>query len=121
MVSKMKKKKCLVGIYNRKTILVFFIAKCTDSQPKCQQWANRGECQKNPHYMNFECAASCNRCGSWPMPVSGPGAGGGGAGGGGAGGGGPASAPMAAGDVAAGGGGAPPAPQSEGAPPATAF
>lgn len=37
---------------------------CNDSRPapKCSNWAQRGECFKNPVYMERECAKSCEIC-----------------------------------------------------------
>ena len=31
-----------------------------DTNEKCQEWAERGECEKNPGYMQSNCAASCD-------------------------------------------------------------
>lgn len=30
-----------------------------DTNPNCREWANVGECDKNPGYMNINCATSC--------------------------------------------------------------
>lgn len=36
---------------------------CVDSNPKCEEWAVYGECQKNAGYMNTYCRKSCDACG----------------------------------------------------------
>lgn len=39
---------------------------CQDTWQKpsdCQYWAQTGECQKNPYFMNWKCKASCGACG----------------------------------------------------------
>ena len=35
---------------------------CTDKGLYCRKWATDGQCTKNPIYMRFECARSCNHC-----------------------------------------------------------
>ncbi|XP_057291343.1 zinc metalloproteinase nas-15-like [Hydractinia symbiolongicarpus] len=35
---------------------------CKNNHQRCQEWANRGECQKNPRYMHHNCKKSCNKC-----------------------------------------------------------
>ncbi|KAJ8032265.1 hypothetical protein HOLleu_25746 [Holothuria leucospilota] len=35
---------------------------CVDNNQYCRDWANRGECQRNPGYMLINCALSCNQC-----------------------------------------------------------
>lgn len=36
---------------------------CMDSNVNCPGWAARGECARNPGYMNVNCVKSCNLCG----------------------------------------------------------
>lgn len=36
---------------------------CTDKHENCEEWADGGECTKNPAYMLETCALSCNACG----------------------------------------------------------
>jgi hypothetical protein len=35
---------------------------CTDGHDACEEWAQVGECVKNPSYMHVKCRASCNMC-----------------------------------------------------------
>jgi len=35
---------------------------CPDGNSRCEEWANRGECQKNPRYMLRNCRKSCKQC-----------------------------------------------------------
>ena len=35
---------------------------CRDQHTECQFWAKHGECDKNPHFMTFQCAYSCGTC-----------------------------------------------------------
>ncbi|CAL4121690.1 unnamed protein product, partial [Meganyctiphanes norvegica] len=35
---------------------------CGDSNTSCSEWAARGECQRNPSYMDANCRKSCNKC-----------------------------------------------------------
>ena len=35
---------------------------CQDEHPKCQDWANIGECDENPNYMLHSCRRSCLQC-----------------------------------------------------------
>jgi len=35
---------------------------CVDFNSKCKSWAGRGECTKNPKYMNPNCRKSCKKC-----------------------------------------------------------
>ncbi|KIH44405.1 shTK domain protein [Ancylostoma duodenale] len=35
---------------------------CFNEQQCCSVWAGRGECSRNPSYMNLWCKASCNIC-----------------------------------------------------------
>ncbi len=35
---------------------------CTDRNSYCASWASRGECNRNPGYMNVNCKKSCRRC-----------------------------------------------------------
>jgi len=37
-------------------------APCTNYHKRCQEWANRGECKKNPNYMLRWCPLSCKVC-----------------------------------------------------------
>lgn len=38
------------------------VSECTDNSPACQQWANLGECEKNPKFMHVECTKTCGAC-----------------------------------------------------------
>lgn len=35
---------------------------CKDKQENCVLWADHGECEVNPNYMEINCAKSCNTC-----------------------------------------------------------
>lgn len=35
---------------------------CEDTHPSCWEWAEMGECQKNPYFMRSGCRASCLLC-----------------------------------------------------------
>ena len=35
---------------------------CVDNHPYCAWWAEKGECNRNPGYMNSNCKESCNKC-----------------------------------------------------------
>lgn len=35
---------------------------CQDDHPKCRQWADIGECNKNPKFMHKHCERSCLQC-----------------------------------------------------------
>lgn len=35
---------------------------CKDMEPRCQQWADHGECKNNPYYMRVSCRRSCGEC-----------------------------------------------------------
>ena len=35
---------------------------CQDNNRYCSYWASRGECTRNPSYMNRNCQRACNRC-----------------------------------------------------------
>lgn len=35
---------------------------CTDEHPECSFWAKKGECDKNPRYMQTSCRKSCDTC-----------------------------------------------------------
>ena len=37
-------------------------ALCEDDLPNCKEWAEGGECEKNPSYMNSNCRLSCHQC-----------------------------------------------------------
>ena len=37
-------------------------ALCEDNLPNCVEWAQAGECGKNPSYMNNNCRLSCKQC-----------------------------------------------------------
>lgn len=39
-------------------------APCVDRDEACQNWANGGECDRNPNYMLASCARACKVCGS---------------------------------------------------------
>lgn len=49
---------------------------CADSTETCGAWAEAGECEANPAYMNAHCALSCRQCttssasgpGTWLLP-----------------------------------------------------
>lgn len=32
------------------------------AQPKCGEWKTTGECEKNPGYMEENCARTCGKC-----------------------------------------------------------
>ena len=36
---------------------------CKDGDVHCAQWAEGGECERNPGFMHETCAGSCNTCG----------------------------------------------------------
>ena len=43
----------------------YFLSKggsCRDKDNRCRAWASRGECRRNPAYMNVNCKQSCNKC-----------------------------------------------------------
>lgn len=42
--------------------VISLIAGCTDKHNYCSFWAAKGECKKNPGYMNFYCQKSCEIC-----------------------------------------------------------
>ncbi|XP_038073164.1 uncharacterized protein LOC119741479 [Patiria miniata] len=35
---------------------------CQDDQDECRAWSNRGECETNPGWMNWNCRDSCKTC-----------------------------------------------------------
>jgi len=35
---------------------------CQNKDPRCQEWADEGECINNPRYMNISCASACSTC-----------------------------------------------------------
>src|SRR5210317_543396 len=35
---------------------------CHNTHPECEDWANKGECKKNPQYMLLECRQACHSC-----------------------------------------------------------
>lgn len=35
---------------------------CKDEDPSCEEWANAGECKRNPAFMNTSCRYSCMLC-----------------------------------------------------------
>lgn len=35
---------------------------CNDLNSQCEFWSGLGECDKNPRYMLYQCAKSCNVC-----------------------------------------------------------
>ena len=35
---------------------------CADSEPRCDLWRLKGECERNPAYMTTNCAFSCRTC-----------------------------------------------------------
>lgn len=35
---------------------------CKDDNELCEQWASRGECERNPTYMTVSCRAACSSC-----------------------------------------------------------
>jgi len=41
-------------------------ALCEDNLPNCVEWAQAGECGKNPSYMNNNCRLSCKQCSAKP-------------------------------------------------------
>lgn len=42
--------------------LKFFQTSCFNENECCGPWSAKGECQKNPVYMNVWCKASCRQC-----------------------------------------------------------
>ena len=38
------------------------LSNCIDTHPECLHWAERGECKKNPGFMNSGCRAACFAC-----------------------------------------------------------
>lgn len=38
------------------------LAPCQDEQEHCEDWARKGECEKNPTYMSVSCRAACKHC-----------------------------------------------------------
>lgn len=47
--------------------LLFLTEECTDNHKLCQYWAQTGECNKNPAWMNVNCAKSCRLCGKYKL------------------------------------------------------
>ena len=44
--------------------------KCVDNNQHCEDWADMGECDSNPEYMNIYCAKVCHKtniCRSYHM------------------------------------------------------
>jgi len=37
---------------------------CKDLSPFCNDWSKKGECSRNPAYMNISCKKACNKCGN---------------------------------------------------------
>lgn len=35
---------------------------CVDTSDNCSDWAQSGECEKNPNFMDDKCKKSCNAC-----------------------------------------------------------
>lgn len=35
---------------------------CVDGDTRCEQWAAKGECQRNPKYMLSSCRKACKTC-----------------------------------------------------------
>lgn len=42
--------------------LILVKTDCIDRNSRCAEWADRGECQKNPNYMLVWCRKSCRQC-----------------------------------------------------------
>lgn len=42
---------------------------CTDSEPKCTDWAEEGECNANPGWMHANCRFSCGVCNGDDAPI----------------------------------------------------
>ena len=42
---------------------------CTDSEPKCTDWAGEGECNANPGWMHSNCRFSCGVCSGDDAPI----------------------------------------------------
>jgi len=38
------------------------IMACRDKDPFCEDWAKKGECQKNEGFMSNNCPVSCKEC-----------------------------------------------------------
>ena len=49
-------------IKNSKSRLKNLYIDCVDTHTECENWANHGECQANPHYMQVSCRKSCGEC-----------------------------------------------------------
>ena len=41
---------------------VFADEKCDDDNVHCKDWADKGECTKNPHFMEVACSETCHTC-----------------------------------------------------------
>ena len=37
-------------------------AACRDKDPSCDDWASKGECEKNAGFMNGSCPVACKQC-----------------------------------------------------------
>ncbi|CAL4058640.1 unnamed protein product, partial [Meganyctiphanes norvegica] len=40
------------------------VSKCVDNNQYCKAWADLGECNNNPEWMNLNCKKACNKCGT---------------------------------------------------------
>lgn len=47
--------------------LIFLTEECSNNHKLCQYWAQTGECNKNPAWMNVNCAQSCRLCGKYKL------------------------------------------------------
>lgn len=45
---------------------------CADKNENCAGWKERGECEKNPEYMDSNCQKSCEKCPIKPKPTTKP-------------------------------------------------
>jgi len=54
-------------LFTRVTLLTLFVVSAAtadmspDKHDRCYEWAVNGECEKNPSFMNIECATSCSQ------------------------------------------------------------
>lgn len=39
--------------------------RCVDANGHCGQWQQKGECERNPGYMDAQCPRSCGQCEGW--------------------------------------------------------
>jgi hypothetical protein len=54
--------KCISGASQAASQSASPVEKCVDKNNFCGDWASKGECNKNPNYMLYNCPVSCNSC-----------------------------------------------------------